>query len=116
MQNLGSANAFGQSQSAPMFDQDINVNVSARIGDKMKFSINQNTNNQFDFDNKFKIGYEGYEDDIIKKIEIGNVSFNIPSVLIGSGTALFGVSADFQFGPLFLKTIASQRKGPEKIC
>ena len=115
MQNLGSANAFGQSQSAPMFDQDINVNVSARIGDKMKFSINQNTNNQFDFDNKFKIGYEGYEDDIIKKIEIGNVSFNIPSVLIGSGTALFGVSADFQFGPLFLKTIASQRKGQKKF-
>ena len=114
-QNLGTANAFGQSQSAPIFDQDVNVNVSARIGDKMKFSINQNTNNQWDFDNKFKIGYEGYEDDIIKKVEVGNVSFEIPSILIGSGTALFGVRADFQFGPLFLKTVVSQRKGQKKF-
>jgi cell surface protein SprA len=114
-QNLGAVSAFGQIQSSPIFRQDINVNVGARIGDKLKFSINQNTRNQWNYDNKFKIGYEGYEDDIVKKVEVGNVDFQIPSILIGSGTELFGVRADFQFGPLFLKTVFSQRKGQKRF-
>ena len=114
-QNLGSTVPDAGLRSSPIFRQDIRVNVSARIGDKLKFNIDQNTRNMFDFDNKFKIGYEGYEDDIIKKIEVGNIDFNIPSVLIGSGSALFGVRADFQFGPLFLKTVVSQRKGQRRF-
>ena len=114
-QNLGSTMPNSGLRSSPIFRQDIRVNVSARIGDKLKFNIDQNTRAAFDFDNKFKIGYEGYDDDIIKKIEVGNIDFNIPSLLIGSGSALFGVRADFQFGPLFLKTVVSQRKGQRRF-
>ena len=53
--------------------------------------------------------------DIIKRIELGNVSLPIPSTLIGGGQTLFGVRADFQFGPLFLKTLFSQRRGERKF-
>jgi cell surface protein SprA len=77
----------------------------------LKFNIEHNTRAQFEFDRKFKIGYEGYDDDIIKKLEIGNISFETPSTLIASGSELFGVGATFQFGPLFLKTAVSQKKG-----
>lgn len=114
-QNLGTVSAFGQSQFSPMFDQDIRVNVSGGIGDKLRLSTDWNTRSQFDFNNKFKIGYEGEDDEIIRLVEVGNVQLPIPSTLIGGGQALFGVRADFQFGPLFLKTLVSQKRGERKF-
>lgn len=113
-QNLGTVSAFGQTQSSPIFSQDIRVSVTAKIGDKVKIGTNWNTRRTFDYENEFKIGYDGEDDDIIKKVEIGNVSLPLPSTLIGGGQALFGVRADFQFGPLFLKTLFSQRRGQRK--
>lgn len=114
-QNLGSTSAFGQSQSSPVFSQDIRVNVTGKIGDKLAIGTDWNTRRQFDFDNKFKIGYQGEDDDIIKLIQVGNVSLPVPSTLIGGGQTLFGVRADYQFGPLFIKTIASQKRGESRF-
>lgn len=114
-QNLGTVSAFGQSQSSPIFSQDIRVNVSGGIGDKVKLSTDWNTKTTFNRDNKFKVGFDGYDDDIVKKVEFGNVTLPLTSSLIGGGQALFGVRADFQFGPLFLKTLLSQKKGERKF-
>ncbi|MBK7577500.1 MAG: cell surface protein SprA [Ignavibacteria bacterium] len=114
-QRLGTASVLGQTQSAPIFNQNIQVNVSGRIGDKFRMNVDWNTLNQFEFNNRFKVGYEGYDDDIIKRVEFGNVNLETQSTLIGGGQTLFGVRADFQFGPLYLKTIASQRRGERKI-
>ncbi len=114
-QNLGTASVLGQTQSSPIFNQNIQVNVNARIGDKFRFNVDWNTLNQFEFNNRFKVGYEGYDDDIIKRVEFGNVNLETSSTLIGGGQTLFGVRADFQFGPLMLKTIASQRRGERRF-
>lgn len=114
-QNLGASSAFGQSQSAPMFSQNIQLNVSARIGDKFRLGTDWNTMRQFEFDNRFKIGYEGYDDDIIKLVELGNVQLPTQSAFISGSQALFGARADFQFGPLFLKTVGSQRRAERRI-
>lgn len=114
-QNLGTASVLGQTQSAPIFNQNIQVNVSGRIGDKLRMNVDWNTLNQFEFNNRFKIGFEGYDDDIIKKVELGNVNLETPSTLIGGGQALFGARSDYQFGPLYLKTILSQRRGERRF-
>ncbi|MBX3045241.1 MAG: cell surface protein SprA [Candidatus Kapabacteria bacterium] len=114
-QNLGTVSQFGQTQSAPIFHQDIRVNVSGRVGDKLKLNTDWNTRRTFDMDNTFKVGYEGYDDDIIKLVEVGNVNLPLPTTLIRGGQTLFGVRADFQFGPLFLKTLFSQRRGERRF-
>ncbi|MFW5701316.1 MAG: cell surface protein SprA [Bacteroidota bacterium] len=114
-QNLGTVSAFGQTQSTPMFHQDIRLNVSGRIGDKLKLGTDWNTRRTMDYDNQFKIGYEGEDDEIIKRVEVGNVTLPLQSSLIGGGQALFGARVDFQFGPLYLKTIFSQRRGERKF-
>jgi len=114
-QRLGTASALGQTQSAPIFSQNIQVNVSARIGDKFKMNVDWNTLNQFEFNNRFKVGYDGYDDDIVKKVEFGNVNLETQSTLIGGGQTLFGVRSDYQFGPLYIKTIASQRRAERKF-
>ncbi len=115
-QNLGTVSAFGQTQSTPIFSQDIRVNVSGGIGDKLKLSTDWNTSrNNFGNDNQFKVGYEGYEDDIIKLVEFGNVNLPLNSQLINGGQTLFGIRSDYQFGPLYLKTIFAQRRGEKRF-
>lgn len=113
-QNLGVISAFGQTQSSPMFSQDIQANYFVDVGDKLKIALDQNTKRQFDFDNLTNIKFEGDADDIFKRVELGNVQLNTPSTFINGSQALFGARADFQFGPVFLKTIASQKRGLRK--
>ncbi len=113
-QRLGTASATGQVQSSPIFSQSINLNVSGRIGDKVRLGVDWGSHRMFEFDNKFRIGYEGYDDDVVRKVEVGNVNFQTPSTLIGGAQALFGIRSDFQFGPLFLKTVAAQKRAERR--
>lgn len=114
-QNLGTVSQFGQTQFSPIFHQDIRIDVNGRIGDKLKLNTNWNTRRTFDFDNKFKIGFEGEDDDIIKLVELGNVNLPLPTTLIRGGETLFGARLDMQFGPLYIKTLFSQKRGERKF-
>lgn len=113
-QNLGTTSAFGQTQFAPIFSQDIQANPSISIGDKVRINLDYNTKRLFEFDNVTSIGFDGDADDIMKRVELGNVQFTTPSTFIGSSQALFGGRVDMQFGPLYLKTVFSQKRGQRK--
>lgn len=92
------------------FDQKIQANIGASVGDKLKFNMSYNTDATFDFDSKnLRLNYEGKEDEIIKSIEAGNVSMTTGSSLIRGGTALFGVKTKLQFGKLTLTGLVSQQ-------
>lgn len=95
----------------PVFDQQVSMNVTGTIGDKLTILADWNTQRQFDFENQLKLRYRGYEDEIIQNIEAGNVGLQLPTSLIGSNQALFGVKADFQIAGLKLTAIASQKRG-----
>ena len=91
------------------FDEKINVSVNAKVGDKMDFNINYDTEATFDFDSRnLKLAYEGKEDEIVKKIEAGNITFPTNSSLIKGSNSLFGVMTDLQFGRLRLQAVLSQ--------
>ena len=92
------------------FDQQIQANINASVGDKMKFDMSYNTGATFDFDNKnLKLAYEGKEDEIIKSIEAGNVSMTTGSSLIKGSTSLFGLKTKMQFGKLTATALVSQQ-------
>ena len=93
------------------FDEKIQLNVNAKVGDKMTFGMNYNTDATFDFDSKqLKLAYEGKEDEIIKSLEAGNVSMSTGSSLIRGGAALFGVKAALQFGKLNITALLAQQE------
>ncbi|HPT43105.1 MAG TPA: cell surface protein SprA [Paludibacteraceae bacterium] len=95
----------------PNFDQKIQLNVNGKVGDKINFGLNYNTEASFDFDQKLvKLSYKGKEDDIFQNIEAGNVSMQLNSSLITGSTALFGIKTDMQFGKLKVSAIASQQE------
>lgn len=97
------------------FDEKINLSVNAKVGDKMDFNINYNTDATFDFDSKnLKLAYEGKEDEIVKLLEAGNITFPTNSSLIRGASSLFGFRTDLQFGKLNLQAVVSQKKSQSK--
>lgn len=93
-----------------IFKEKIMMNVSGSIGDKMEVGLNYNTEATFDFENKTKLEYSGKEDEIIKKIEAGDVSFPLPGTLITGSQSLFGIRTDLQFGKLTVSTVFSHQR------
>ncbi|MFX7804486.1 hypothetical protein ABTK17_19600, partial [Acinetobacter baumannii] len=73
------------------FDMNANLNLNASIGDKLRFPINYNTLTNLGFDNQLKLDYKGMDDEIIKSIEAGNISFQSRGTLLPSTQNLFGV-------------------------
>lgn len=97
------------------FDEKINLSVNAKVGDKMNFNINYNTDATFDFDSKnMKLQYEGKEDEIVKLIEAGNISMPTNSSLIKGASSLFGFRTDLQFGKLNIQAVVSQKESTSK--
>ena len=93
------------------FDQNMNLNLSGQIGEKLRLTFNYDTRAAFDFENNMKLDYTGFDTDIIRKVELGNVSLPLNNSLITGGQNLFGVKAQFQFGRLGVTTIASTLRG-----
>ena len=92
------------------FDMNANFNVAANIGDKLRLPINYNTLANFDFENQLKLDYSGKSDEILKKLEAGNISFGTKSQLIPGAQALFGIKTQLQFGKLFVTAALANQK------
>ena len=92
------------------FDMQAQVNVNADIGGKLKFPISYNTLANFGQDNQLKLDYTGLDDEIIKRFELGNVTFPSRSTLIPGAQQLFGVKTQLQFGKLFITGVVANQK------
>jgi len=97
------------------FREIIQMSVTGKIGDKLEISTKYNTEASFEFENKMKLAYEGKEDEIIKKIEAGNVSLPLQGSLITGSYTLFGIKTELQFGKLTVSNIFSQQKGKSQV-
>ncbi|PWT96278.1 MAG: cell surface protein SprA [Bacteroidetes bacterium] len=92
------------------FDMGANINVIGSVGDKLKLPISYNTASTFDWENQLKLEYTGRDDEIIKKIEMGNTSFASKGTLIPGAQSLFGIKAQLQFGKLFVTGVYATQK------
>ncbi|HYE97219.1 MAG TPA: cell surface protein SprA [Rubricoccaceae bacterium] len=96
-------------QLNPDFGQELTLGITGTIGDKLRVNVNYDTQNTFEFQNQVSLVYTGYDDDIIQRIEAGNVFLQTPSELIRGGQRLFGLRTDLRFGALSLTAVASQQ-------
>lgn len=93
------------------FNEKIQMNATASVGNKINFGLNYDTESTFDFDNKkINLAYRGEEDEILKHLEAGNVSMTTTNSLINGGASLFGIKADLQFGKLKISSVISQQE------
>lgn len=97
-----------------IFKEKIMMNVTGTVGDKLELGLNYNTEATFDFENKTKLEYSGEEDEIIKKIEAGDVSLTLPGTLISGSQGLFGIKTELQFGRLTVQGLISHQRTESK--
>ncbi|RZS68914.1 cell surface protein SprA [Pseudobacter ginsenosidimutans] len=92
------------------FDMNANLSVIGNIGDKLKLPINYNTLANMDFENQLKLDYTGTDDEIIKRIEAGNVSWTSKGSLIPGAQQLFGIKTELQFGKLSVSAVMANQR------
>ena len=104
-------------RTIPTFDfkEKIQMNVTGTIGDKMQLGVNYNTDAMFEFENRTKLQYSGKEDEILKKVEAGDVTLPLTGSLITGSYSLFGLKTEMQFGKLTVTTVLSQQKGESSV-
>ncbi len=100
---------------SPKFKQTQQFRVEGRVGDRVTVSVDQNSEATFDFENTLKLTYDGDEDDIVQRIEAGNVALSLPATnYVSSGSnnqGLFGLKTEMQVGKFKFTGIASLERG-----
>ncbi|WP_420402151.1 cell surface protein SprA [Flagellimonas sp.] len=92
------------------FDQRISLSLLGKVGERLQVTANYDTEATFDFQNLVKLDYTPTEDDILKKIEIGNVNMPLNSSLITGAQSLFGVKTQLQFGKTTVTAVFSEQR------
>ena len=112
--------SYRESQTTHIeFDQRQNLNIEGKIGDRISVLMDEDSEREFDWENNIRIHYIGKEDEIVQKIEAGNISLSLPSTryvsFSGSNKGLFGLKSVMKFGPVDVTSIASiERTQKEK--
>lgn len=95
--------------------QQLRVNLDGTIGEKIHVLVNHDSEVDTDFENKIRLRYEGDEDEVVQKIEMGNTDLVLPgSEFLSfrkSQQGLFGAKAEAKLGDLDLTVIASKQEG-----
>ncbi|MDR2221982.1 MAG: cell surface protein SprA [Flavobacteriaceae bacterium] len=92
------------------FDQRISMGIQGTVGTRLAVNANYDTQASFDFQNLMKLSYGPDEDDIVQKVEIGNVSMPLSGSLIKGAQSLFGVKTELKFGRTRVTGVFSEQK------
>ncbi|MEX0312756.1 MAG: cell surface protein SprA, partial [Allomuricauda sp.] len=92
------------------FDQRISLSLLGKVGERLQVTANYDTEATFDFQNLVKLDYTPDDDDILRKIEIGNVNMPLNSSLITGAQSLFGVKTQLQFGKTTVTAVFSEQR------
>ncbi len=107
-------------QKQPLFPsldmkQELDVQLRGQIGEKVNVEVDHTSSSIAANANRIRLNYQGFDDDIIKLIELGNTSLSLPgSQLVSFSTSsqgLFGIKTLAQVGPMDITVIASKEEG-----
>ncbi len=99
---------------APSLDNQVNIRSSGVLGRRIHVNVDFDTEREYSSNNDIQIYYEGLEDEIVRRVDVGTVTFlPPPSRFITAAVPAnnFGVNAVFDFGPIQLQTLAATQKG-----
>ena len=92
------------------FNQEISASISAKVGTRLKVGAQYDTQSTFNFQNQIKLEYTPTEDDILQKVEVGNVSMPLKNSLIVGAQSLFGVKTQLKFGNTSVTGVFAEQK------
>ncbi len=95
-------------------DQIFELGIRGTVGRKVNLAVDYNSEREFENKNILSAFYVGDEDEILKRVELGDIAVSLPpSRFINAGATKgnFGVQGIAQLGPVDLRGIASQKEG-----
>ncbi|HXE58615.1 MAG TPA: hypothetical protein VNK43_11495, partial [Gemmatimonadales bacterium] len=99
---------------APRFDTEFTVLSGGVIGRRLHINVDYDSERDFSGRNDIQVYYEGLEDEIVRRVEVGTVTFRPPQsrfITAAIPANNFGVNATFELGAVELQTIAATQKG-----
>ncbi len=103
-----------QSPFTPVFGFDFIMLSTGTVADRVHVNIDYDTQREFDASNAVNVYYEGKANDKLQRLEVGNVSFALPSTrFLSSGvpSGNYGLQAVAKLGRFRVQGIAAQQKG-----
>jgi len=90
------------------------IRTGGIVGQRLHVDVDFDSQREFDANNNLHVWYEGLEDEILRRVEAGNVTFQAPPsrfITAAIPANNFGVQAIAQVGALELRGIVAQQKG-----
>ncbi len=109
-QNSGCRGGF----KAPRLDNEFNAKVGGLIGSRLHVNVDYDSRREFNANNDIQVYYQGLQDEILQRVEIGTVSFRTPpSRFLTSAIPAnnFGLNATFEFGAFTLQGMMATQEG-----
>ena len=100
--------------SPPQLNPQFQVRTGGVIGQRVHLDVDYDSQREFDASNNIKVYYQGLEDEVLRRVEVGNVTFNAPAsrfITAGIPSNNFGFMAEGQLGPVDFSGIFAQQKG-----
>jgi cell surface protein SprA len=110
---------YGRQSKFPRLDmkQDLVVKMGGTIGDKIDVDWDQSSAARTELQNRIRIRYHGYDDEIIQSVDLGNTNLSIPNTQYvsysGMHEGLFGIKSVAKLGSVDLTVIASKQEGKQ---
>ncbi len=105
-------NCFGTFQ--PAFDYQFSVRSGGVIADRVHVNVDYESTREFDASNNISVFYQGKSDEMIQRLEAGNVSLQAPAsryLTSGIPSGNYGVQMTGQLGPMRFTSIFANQKG-----
>lgn len=96
-------------------EQELNLKLSGTIGDKVQIDVDQSSQSTTPLANRIQIHYDGYDDEIIQRVDLGNTSLRLPGTRYvtynGRAEGLFGINTLAKLGDVDLNMVLSKQEG-----
>jgi len=99
---------------APSLDNQVSIRSSGLLGQRVHVNVDFDTERDYSSNQNVQIYYEGLQDEIVKRVDVGTVVFQPPpSRFLTAAVPAnnFGINATFEVGPVTIQTLAATQKG-----
>lgn len=109
-QNSGCQGGF----KAPRLDNEFNAKVGGLIGSRLHVNVDYDSRREFNANNDIQVYYQGLQDEILQRVEVGTVSFRTPPTRFLTAAIPannFGLNATLEFGAFTLQGMMATQEG-----
>lgn len=98
----------------PGFDYQFSVRSGGVVAERVHVNVDYDSQREFDASNNISVFYQGKKDEMINRLEFGNVSLQAPAsrfLTSGIPAGNYGVQVTGQLGPMRYTSIFANQKG-----